>query len=232
MTARHHRRFHQAPYCAGGYERCAAGETSRWCCAADSPTIKDDSESEIDLDPELLSGRRHALTSREYAAVQHAYDVLNKELFEGKLLRVEFVLLYQPRWAYELDFSYGYFRSQRWTKRKEVFGTIALNGSAMLTEEVIVTTLGHEMVHVWQFASDHPRPGCHNRDWAEKMRSIGLDPETTTGTGEHICLNASDGGDGPFTRACRKPGFKLKWEVCRRCRRNSFLSGSGGVECV
>lgn len=67
--------------------------------------------------------------------------------------------------------------------------------------------------------------GMHNRDWAEKMRCIGLDPADTPETGEHKRLHAPDGGDGPFTLACRKLPCKLKWEACRRCRRNSYLSG-------
>jgi hypothetical protein len=77
---------------------------------ADSSAIEDDGEREMDIDPDSRSGRKRSLTSREHTAVQHAYDVFNHELFEGKLPAVEFVLFYQPHWA--LDSSYGYFESQ------------------------------------------------------------------------------------------------------------------------
>jgi hypothetical protein len=222
-----------------------ADEVKRGCrIEVSTASYRNELERERDFDPEFgLSGRRRPLTSREYAAVQQAYDVFNHELFEGKLPAVEFVLLSQPRWAYDIDFTFGYFRSQRFTGRKGLFGTIALNRSPIVTEEGILSTLAHEMVHVWQFAFDRPRPGAHNRDWGEKMRSIGLDPveneslsprdsKCIPGTGEHKRLKTPDGRDGSFALACRKLGFKLKWEACTRCRRNSYLSGSGVLLCA
>ena len=38
----------------------------------------------------------------------------------------------------------------------------------------------HEMVHVWQHA--HGKPGArgyHNKEWAAKMKAIGLQPSST-----------------------------------------------------
>src|SRR5262249_32630102 len=111
----------------------------------------------------------------------------------------------------------------------------------------ILSTLAHEMVHVWRFAFERPRPGAHNRDWGEKMRSIGLDPvddpvrydsfspsdpKYVPGTGEHRRLKAPDGREGAFALACRKLRFKIKWEACRRCRRTSYLSGGGVSICA
>jgi hypothetical protein len=45
---------------------------------------------------------------------------------------------------------------------------------------MILSTLVHEMVHVWQETYGNPsRRGYHNRQWAEKMREVGLQPSST-----------------------------------------------------
>jgi hypothetical protein len=74
------------------------------------------------------------------------------------------------------------------------------------------------MVHLWQHHFGKPGRGrYHNKEWAEKMRSIGLQP-TSTGkddgaeTGDvmgHIIV-----ADGPFDRTVRKllaKGLVVLW---------------------
>jgi len=82
----------------------------------------------------------------------------------------------------------------------------------------VLATLAHEMVHLWQHHFGTPGRGrYHNKEWAEKMRSIGLQP-TSTGkddgaeTGDvmgHIIV-----ADGHFDRAVRKllaKGLIVSW---------------------
>ena len=48
------------------------------------------------------------------------------------------------------------------------------------SDEEILSTLVHEMAHVWQQTHGRPPRRCyHDREWAAKMREIGLQPSTT-----------------------------------------------------
>ena len=48
------------------------------------------------------------------------------------------------------------------------------------TDEEILSTLAHEMAHVWQQTHGKPpRRSYHDRQWAAKMKEIGLQPSTT-----------------------------------------------------
>jgi predicted SprT family Zn-dependent metalloprotease len=48
------------------------------------------------------------------------------------------------------------------------------------TDEAIMSTLAHEMAHVWQQSHrTPPRRSYHDRQWAAKMKEIGLQPSTT-----------------------------------------------------
>jgi predicted SprT family Zn-dependent metalloprotease len=45
------------------------------------------------------------------------------------------------------------------------------------TDEQIMSTLLHEMCHCWQYYFGEPsRGGYHNREWASKMKEVGLHP--------------------------------------------------------
>jgi predicted SprT family Zn-dependent metalloprotease len=59
---------------------------------------------------------------------------------------------------------------------------LALNPDGFVdrTDEQICSTLVHEMAHVWQQAhGSAPSRGYHNRQWAAKMKSLGLQPSST-----------------------------------------------------
>src|SRR6516225_9588180 len=61
----------------------------------------------------------------------------------------------------------------------EARSEIALNPATFRgrTDREIASTLLHEMVHLWQYYfGKPPRKGYHNREWGDKMESLGLMP--------------------------------------------------------
>jgi hypothetical protein len=122
-----------------------------------------------------------AITVTEYQAFQKAYDFFNRELFAGSLPQVLVTLQRHAR-------TYGYFSPQRFNGRidKAAVHELALNpdGFAGRTDAMILSTLVHEMCHVWQQTHGKvPRKGYHDRQWAAKMREIGLQPSSTGAEG-------------------------------------------------
>lgn len=93
---------------------------------------------------------------------------------------------------------------ERWKRvDEESFGTheISLTPTTLYRSPVeIFSTLVHEMVHLWQWEFGEPsRSGYHNKEWAAKMRTIGLIP-TDTGkpggkeTGQRMTHYIEEGG--------------------------------------
>jgi predicted SprT family Zn-dependent metalloprotease len=143
-----------------------------------------------------------ALTPVEYGGLQEAYDHFNTELFGGVLPDV--FITYQRRAN-----SAGYFSPDRFSGRVAKFGRheLALNPDGFIgqSDEQIVQTLVHEMTHAWQHHHGKPPArGYHNREWADKMKEIGLQPSSTgmvggKETGSRMSDYVIPGG--PFTRA-------------------------------
>jgi hypothetical protein len=49
----------------------------------------------------------------------------------------------------------------------------------------VLSTLVHEMVHLWQYHHGKPsRSGYHNTEWAAKMAALGLMPSNTSAPGD------------------------------------------------
>ena len=81
-----------------------------------------------------------------------------------------------------------------------------------------LSTLVHEMVHLWQHHHGKPgRGGYHNKEWAGKMKQVGLYPSDTQAEGgketgdrmSHYILPS-----GPFTGAMddlERRGFIIPW---------------------
>ena len=91
---------------------------------------------------------------------------------------------------------------------QEVTDEIALNPThfADRTQTQTLSTLVHEMVHLWQHHFGTPsRAGYHNKEWAAEMREIGLIPsDTGQPGGKDVGQKVShyiDGG-GLFARSC------------------------------
>jgi hypothetical protein len=143
-----------------------------------------------------------AITPIEYGGLQEAYDHFNAALFDGALPDV--FITYQRKAN-----SFGYFSPDRFSGRVGKFGKheLALNPDGFIghSDEQIVQTLVHEMTHVWQHAFGKPsKRGYHNKEWAAKMKTIGLQPSSTgmvggKETGQRMMDYIIP--DGPFTTA-------------------------------
>jgi hypothetical protein len=102
-----------------------------------------------------------AITITAYQAFQQAYDFFNRELFAGSLPQVLVTLQRHAK-------TYGYFSPQRFSGRidKSAVHELALNpdGFHGRTDALILSTLVHEMCHVWQEThGTPPRRGYHDR---------------------------------------------------------------------
>jgi hypothetical protein len=119
-----------------------------------------------------------SITGVEYRILQEAYDHFNRELFEGKLPDNIFIT-YQRKAG-----MLGHFSPDRFSGRVDELGRheLALNPDGFInqTDKQICQTLTHEMTHVWQQAFGKPSGrGYHNKEWAAKMKVIGLQPSST-----------------------------------------------------
>ena len=152
----------------------------------------------------------------------------------------------------------GYFSPQRFKGRveKQTVHELALNPDTFTgrTDEMILSTLVHEMVHVWQETYGEPsRRGYHNRQWAEKMLAVGLQPSSTGGLGgmetgqamSHYVLP-----EGRYAGAFAKladSGLQLHWQsvqavggakitskrkfTCPECRQNAWAKPGARLIC-
>jgi len=159
---------------------------------------------------------KEAITPAQYRAFQEAYDFFNAELFNGSLPHVLVTLQRHAN-------ARGYFAPERFTGRIEETAVheLAMNPDSFTgrTDEAILSTLAHEMAHVWQQShGTPPRRSYHDRQWAAKMKEIGLQPSTTGEPGgketgqsvTHYILPA-----GPYAKAYAKlkaKGFQLHWQ--------------------
>lgn len=158
------------------------------------------------------------ITRREYGAFQKAYDFFNRELFAD--CRLPNVLVTFQRHAN----TRGYFSPDRFQSRVEKDAAaheLALNpdGFTERSDELILSTLVHEMTHVWQQAFGKGcRRGYHDIEWGKKMKDVGLYPSATgevggKETGQRMTHYIVPGG--AYESAYKKlaqTGFALNWE--------------------
>jgi predicted RNA-binding Zn-ribbon protein involved in translation (DUF1610 family) len=171
-----------------------------------------------------------AITITEYQGFQTAYDFFNRELFGGSLPQVLVTLQRHAN-------TRGYFSPERFAGRidKAAVHELALNpdGFASRSDEEILSTLVHEMCHVWQQTHGKaPRRSYHDRQWAAKMREIGLQPSSTSEpggkeTGQSVSHYSISGG--PYARAYGKlaaQGFQLHWQSAPRDKQGKAKKAS------
>ncbi len=184
------------------------------------------------LDPSTLQIKP---TKETYDRLQQAYEHFNKALFGGTLPNALITL--QRRKSTYGYFSGGRFRHDDGRPADE----IALNPAAFRERPVkdVLATLVHEMVHLWQHHEGEPGRGrYHNREWAEKMKTVGLQPTDNAGgdgkeTGEgvgHLIVPA-----GPFDQAADRllaKDFVIAWKEAPAPLKPSTGDGAAEPETV
>lgn len=150
---------------------------------------------------------------KAYTELQQAYDYFNTVLFERALPDLLLTLQRGKN-------TFGYFAPDRFTGESNL-SELAMNpdyfGGRSLADTL--STLVHEMVHVWQHytAVKKCRGGYHDRVWGAKMEAIGLMPSNTgrpggKKTGQQMTHYIIRGGR--FQTAVYdllKNGFSISW---------------------
>ena len=158
----------------------------------------------------------HRPTETTYQAFQAAYDHFNRELFGGSLPSCLITLQRRDKR------THGYFWADRFGEigGRDRTDEIAMNPQHFLRQPMRETlgTLVHEMVHLWHQHEGKPgRRGYHNKEWAAKMKAVGLYPSSTgkpdgKEVGQHMSHYIVEGG--PFAvafDALASDGFRLAW---------------------
>lgn len=134
-----------------------------------------------------------------YNYLSEAFSFFNKALFDDELDHVMFVITRKKNVT-------GHFRRRGWLdENDEVFHEIAVNPQHFISASPLelYQTIVHEMTHQWQFQKGtESRAGYHNKEWADKMRSIGLNPISKNGKGTGQSVSDEPEPNGPFERAC------------------------------
>lgn len=170
-------------------------------------------------------------TQATYAAFQNAYDVFNRELFEGKMPAALITLNRKDKR------SFGYWSHNRFgscDKPNSTVSELALNPGKFKSHGPMeaLQTLGHEMVHGMQCEHGKPsRGGYHNKQFADMMEAIGLMPSHNgqpggKRVGQSMMDYAIPGGkfEG-IAKRLLKDGFSCHWYD--RTAELTETSGSG-----
>ena len=154
-------------------------------------------------------------TNESYEELQKAYDHYNVALFANRLPSCLITLQRKSQRVL------GYFSHDRFESAEGLnTDELAMNPMHFHTRstEAALSTLVHEMVHVWQ--AHHGKPGrgrFHNREWAVQMKKVGLHPSNTgrpggRETGDQMTHYIIEGGAFEHaTTALVVGGFKLTW---------------------
>lgn len=153
----------------------------------------------------------------EYQTLQQAYDWFNEKLFDNALPNCLITLHGKS------DRHLGHYAPNRFSARfaNVHVDELALNPATFTqrTDEQILSTLVHEMAHVWQQHFGSPsRNGYHNKEWGLKMDEIGLTPSNTSEpggkrTGQQMSHYVVE--DGPFHVALQTlltTDYRLIWQ--------------------
>ncbi len=153
-------------------------------------------------------------TKETYDGFQLAYERINTGLFGGELPNCLITLQRRKK-------TYGYFSGGRFAREDgTIADEISLNPAHFRDRPVteVLATLAHEMAHLWQHHFGKPGRGrYHNKEWALRMKEIGLQPSDSGEEGgketgdkvHHIIVP-----DGKFDRLMRKllaRGFAITW---------------------
>lgn len=113
-------------------------------------------------------------TADIYLALDQAFYHFNRDLFESALSAPVITLAQKGRR------TSGFLRSKRFEQvaAARTADELAMNPwHFSLPVETVLTTLCHQMIHLWQTSCGMPsRAGYHNRQWADQAKKIGLHP--------------------------------------------------------
>ena len=158
------------------------------------------------------------ITTQEYGNLAHAYAYFNEHLFDGELPDCLITL------KRDNPQRLGHYRGMVVRSRTEKKATdeISLNIASFpsRTDTEILSTLAHEMVHLWQENLGNPPRKCyHDKQWAIKMKSIGLHPSSTgepggKETGQQMHHYIVEGGlFDHYCQALLSSGYKINWQM-------------------
>lgn len=159
------------------------------------------------------------ISSSQYKMVELAFQALNRQFFGGTL--PETLLTFHRHHG-----AYGYYRHEAFQDRglsdnKIKVSEIALNPDtfANRTDDQIIATLCHEMVHAKQYQDETTsRIGYHNRDFSERMERCGLitshnGQEGGKRTGQHMTHYIKPGGAFEvFMGKLKNEGIEITWQ--------------------
>jgi hypothetical protein len=115
-------------------------------------------------------------TEENYTELLTAYEFFNDRLFDGKLPGCLITMQRNKR-------TLGYYSMDRFVNRTgSRADEIAMNPMYFAARDIseAMQTLVHEMCHQWQRHFGTPSRGrYHNREWGDRMESIGLMPSST-----------------------------------------------------
>lgn len=136
--------------------------------------------------------KQTSLTNQQYQILDDAYRLYNVKLFANQLPDCMIVLHRKGKR------NLGYFHPERFVNREVLEAAkkakkknsvkpdtdeLSLNPDSFIgrSDTAILSTLLHEMVHVWQFhlGQKYSRNGYHNKEWGNKMKEVGLYPSNT-----------------------------------------------------
>lgn len=125
-------------------------------------------------------------TRELFEAYRAMFFHFNDKLFDGKLPEV--ILNFSRK-----SKAHGFFAPYRWepagaSSTDPRVHEISLNPESTRRDAVdVASTLVHEMVHHWQQVHGKPsRSGYHNKEWAAKMREVGLVPVSYDQPGKEV----------------------------------------------
>jgi hypothetical protein len=144
-------------------------------------------------------------TEQQFNSLNGAYKYFNGQLFNNELPGC-FLNFSRHRG------SHGFLAPERWKRVDgDDFDTheISLTPTTLYRTPIeIFSTLVHEMCHLWQWEYGNPsRNGYHNKEWAAKMKEVGLIPSHTgkpggKETGQRMTHYIEEGG--PYQKAFEK----------------------------
>ena len=116
-------------------------------------------------------------STKLYKTLDDTFDYFNQQFFAGKLPKCLLTINRKNK-------SIGYYHAEQFNHKtdKKVIDEISLNTDYFTRpDKQTLSTLLHEMTHCWQFhyGAHKSNNGYHNKEWANKMQSIGLMPSNT-----------------------------------------------------